>query len=330
MGGIETALSDLARTLSAAGVSIMRRSEPTEAEIADVQLVHFHGLWETGHHAVRKWCRARKVPYLVSPHGMLEAWAFRHRAWKKWPYFYLRERTALAQSAAILATSDEEAARLGRWFPPELIRVIPLGATPPPISNYISARQKLGWSAATETVVFLSRCHEKKGLHLLIDALPIAAAKHSGPIHLVIVGDGDSTYVQPLKRLTATWQGNVQATWVGARWGKEKWDYLSAADLMCLPSFSENFGLAVLESLFAGTPVLTTPQTPWRSLGRGLPIAFAEPSVTDLSRALAEQLAKAPPTEAERAATSAATSARFDWSVLAPRYADLYRELARA
>jgi glycosyltransferase involved in cell wall biosynthesis len=179
--------------------------------------------------------------------------------------------------------------------------------------------------------LFLSRCHAKKGLHLLIEALPrAAAAVASGKVRLVVVGDGERTYVEPLKQATSTWRGNLSCTWTGAVWGEEKWNYLSAADLLCLPSFSENFGLAILEALFAGTPVLTTDATPWASLRENLPVQTIAPALDPLVAALTAALACPRASESERESTRADSRTRFSWSALAPRYANLYRELARS
>src|SRR5436305_199283 len=47
-------------------------------------LVHLHGLWTYGSVAVQIWKRRTGNPVVVSPHGMLDRWALRHRALKKW------------------------------------------------------------------------------------------------------------------------------------------------------------------------------------------------------------------------------------------------------
>lgn len=329
VGGIETALSGLARALAATDAVVTRASDLTPAAVAAADVVHFHGLWEPSHHRARGWCADTRKPFLVSPHGMLEDWSFRHRGWKKRPYFYLIERRSIARARAILATSDEEAGTLRRWFPHDKIRVLPLGAEPPPIADHASARQKLGWPESEFALLFFSRCHEKKGLHLLIAAAPAAARTAARPVHLVVVGDGEPAYVDPLKAKTAEWSGPLRCTWAGACWTAEKWDYLSAADLMCLPSYSENFGLAVLESLFAGTPVLTTPATPWRSLRGALPVHLTEPRVPELTAALGERLAGPPVLATTRESTCVEAARLFAWSALAPRYFELYRHLVR-
>jgi glycosyltransferase involved in cell wall biosynthesis len=51
---------------------------------------------------------------------------------------------------------------------------------------------------------------------------------------------------------------------VGAKYGEAKWDFLRSADIMVLPTYSENFGIVVAEALALGVPVITTTGTPWK------------------------------------------------------------------
>jgi glycosyltransferase involved in cell wall biosynthesis len=328
VGGIETALKGLETSLPAAQIFVTRTDAVEQQQIAETDLVHFHGLWEPMHLRARRWCAHAGKPFLVSPHGMLEDWALRHRGWKKRPYFHFVERPSLRRGRALLATSEAEAGTLRRWFDASQIRVLPLGGTLASVTAHGDARHELGWPDGEFVILFLSRCHEKKGLHLLIAAVPEVARATHHRVHLVIVGDGEPAYVEPLRAASQGWSGNLRATWIGACWSPAKWNYLSGADLVCLPSYSENFGLVVLEGLFAGTPILTTPATPWGVLRGALPVQLTAPEVPALVAALREQIAAPRPTPEERARTQQASAARFDWRVLASRYGSLYRELA--
>src|SRR5204862_6814745 len=97
---------------------------PTKQQSNDGPLFRFHGLRQPGFLKASRFCRAHNIPYVGSPHGMLEPWALRHKAWKKWPYFLLFERRHLRGAAAVLATSDMEAANVTRFFPPAHCRSI--------------------------------------------------------------------------------------------------------------------------------------------------------------------------------------------------------------
>jgi glycosyltransferase involved in cell wall biosynthesis len=330
VGGIETALAGMARGLVAWDTVVTRTSEVTRAAVVMADLIHFHGVWEFPHLRARRWCRKAGKPFVASPHGMLEPWALQHRGWKKLPYFHLAEKRSLHAANAILATSEEEARSLRQWFDPAQLRILPLGTEVPQLPERESARQRVGLVADEFTVLFLSRCHEKKGLHLLIRALPEVARLRAKAIHLVIVGDGDRAYVEALRRETSTWSGNLRASWTGAIWGADKWDYLVAADLFCLPSFSENFGLAILESLLAGTPVITTSATPWQSLRGDLPVALCEPDVATLTAALQAGVSAPTPSLATRDTTRATAIQRFNWSTVGAHYAAMYRDVRSA
>ena len=50
---------------------------------------------------------------------------------------------------------------------------------------------------------------------------------------------------------------------IGELNGQAKYDFLASADLYCLPSKTENFGITVAEALACGTPSLASGGTPW-------------------------------------------------------------------
>ena len=87
-GGLEQAILSLRDYLCQEGCAV-RINPGDESSGAVPDIVHLHGLWQPPFQRISKWCRRRGVPYVVSPHGMLEPWAWRHKRWKKLPYYYL-------------------------------------------------------------------------------------------------------------------------------------------------------------------------------------------------------------------------------------------------
>ena len=116
-------------------------------------------------------------------------------------------------------------------------------------------------------LLFLGRLHEKKGCELLLEAF--VAARNSADVdpslHLVMAGPcADQKYLEHLKRLAAE---NSAVTFTGMLAGSSKWGALSAADAFILPSHQENFGIAVVEALACGTPVLISKEVNiWREI----------------------------------------------------------------
>lgn len=308
--------------LQRAGVEVVGEP-PVPGERA---VVHFHGLWQPRHAVVSRSCAEHGAPCVVSPHGMLEAWAWRHKRWKKWPYYHLVEKHHLRRARMLLATAPAEAARLRDVLPKTRVEVLPLGLTGGARPNYDGARAALGWREGERVLLFLSRLHVKKGLELLIEAL--AQSPVQPRTRLVVVGGGDPGYLTQLRDMARERHRNLPLIdWVGEVWGEDRWKYFQGADLFCLPSHSENFGLAVLEALQVGTPALTTTTTPWAvALGddRGY---IAEPTVASVKRQLDRYFAGPPWPLAKRAELADWAWAKYHWDALAPSYVDLYRSL---
>lgn len=324
IGGLDAAIEGLRAALSGRGVTV---GDALPAETAG-HVVHFHGLWQPAHSRAAHECVQRGLPYVVSPHGMLEPWAWRHKRWKKWPYFHLVEKRYLRRAAALLATGPREAGRLRRFAPGVRIESLPLGLTGAARPDYHAARQRLGWAAEEIVLLYLSRLHVKKGADLLLRAL--AGMKVPAVTRLVIVGDGERRFVEALKQFATDHAGALpRIDWAGAVWGEARWKYFQGADLFVLPTHSENFGLAVLEACQVGTPALTTVDTPWSDElgdGRGY---IAEPRVPGIAAHLARFFSAPRATAAQREALSEWARNRFAWDRLAPEYVRFYQSLAK-
>jgi glycosyltransferase involved in cell wall biosynthesis len=323
VGGLDAAIDSLRAALSRRGIEV---TDDLPAMPEDETVAHFHGLWQYAHTKIARTCLTRGLPYAVSPHGMLEPWAWRHKFWKKWPYFHLVEKRHLQRGGALLATAPAEAERLRAFVPKQRIETLPLGLTGEARPDYDSARRQLGWPPGERVLLFLSRVHPKKGLDLLLEAL--AGLNLPEPARLVIVGDGEPEYVAKLRRVADV---NAAALppieWKGAVWGDARWPYFQGADLFCLPTHSENFGLAVLEACQVGTPVLTTHETPWTAHlanGRGF---VGDPTVESVRQLLGEFFAQPRPDPAARQALSDWAWATFHWDALAASYETFYRSL---
>jgi glycosyltransferase involved in cell wall biosynthesis len=324
-GGLDAAIRALCAALKNAGATV---DHELPARFAPGAIVHLHGLWQRSHLAAVRRCREQQVPYIVSPHGMLEPWAWRHKWWKKWPYYLAVEKRMLRGAAALLATGDQEAARLRERLPGQRVETLPLGLTGTARPDYETARAQIGWTPGERVLLFLSRLHPKKGLELLLEAL--AAQPLGPPLRLVVVGDGDAEYVRTLKTHAARLATRLpRVDWIGPVWGDARWPYFQGADLFCLPTYSENFGLAVLEALQVGTPVLTTRATPWGSQlqpPRGL---ICDPQRASVAEALRTWLTQPATPPALRNEIAEWAHARFAWENLTPAYLALYRSVHR-
>ncbi len=222
-------------------------------ESRSVDVWHNHSLWLPPNiypTLVPAFTRARLI---TSPRGTLSPWALAHSRQRKRAVWNLAQKWTLRMSAALHATSAEEAADIRRMVPGKKVVEVPNGFAPS--SKEIVERSK--------TVLFLGRLHEVKGIDLLIDAWARVAPTHPD-WNLRIVGP-PSAYGERL-RADARDRGIERITFDGPLYGSDKHRAYASASVFVLPSHSENFGMVVLEALAQETPVIASRGTPWQAL----------------------------------------------------------------
>jgi glycosyltransferase involved in cell wall biosynthesis len=130
--------------------------------------------------------------------------------------------------------------------------IVRLGTPPPPApaERLIGAfHERMPELRGRRFLLFLGRLHHKKGCDLLIEA----CRRVDPGVPLVMAGPGLETPFG--QRLLRAAEGR-DIRFPGMLEGEAKWGALAAADAFLLPSHQENFGLAVVEALASGCPVL--------------------------------------------------------------------------
>lgn len=267
------------------------------------------GLWRYSARAARVALAGGPVPYVVFPHGMLDPWFRRSAPAKhlvKQASWWWAEGPLLAGARAVLFTSEEERRRAEGAFRPWRVRgaVVPYGAADiggDAVSEVAAFRMLLPVLGDRAFLLFLGRIHPKKGCDLLLAAFAAVAADHPS-IDLVIAGP-DQVGMAAKLQATAMRAGiGARVHFPGMLAGDAKAGALRAAAAFVLPSHQENFGIAVVEALAAGTPVLVSDQVAiWREIladGAGLAAPATVAGTSDmvarfLALPLADQVAMA-------------------------------------
>ena len=227
--------------------------------IANYDLLDNHYLFSYAPTCAAAIARLQHIPYTVRTQGQLTPWALRQSQFKKQLYTLAIERHNLRQAAAIHCTTPQEAEDLRNFGIDTPAITLPLGVKPlTPITNATSELQNLyKIPSDRQIILFLSRLHPKKRPDLLIQAFQQAIA-HNSPCHLILAGSGDTEYVEYLRQLVTDNQLSDRVTFTGFVTGYKKNLLLQGADIFVLPSYSENFGIAVAEAMAAGLPVIVT------------------------------------------------------------------------
>ena len=291
-------------------------------------IVHVHSLYLFPPTVAAHYCRRARVPYLVRPHGTLDPYLYRRHRARKWVYEQLFEWRNLTRAAALHFTTleEEELTRplriptRGVVVPPglhvERYQREPASGAPPP---WPEARGR-------RVVLYLGRLNFKKGLDLLTRAFGDLARRRPD-VHLVLAGPDDEGYGERVRR----WLGEVGAlercTIVGMQVGAAKLAALHGADVFVLPSYSENFGVTVVEAMASGLPVVISDRVNiWREIAAARAGLVVPPDPGAISRALATVLDD-PDREAMAERGRRLVSERFSWTAAGERMLDVYREI---
>jgi glycosyltransferase involved in cell wall biosynthesis len=273
------------------------------------------GVWQYSSFGVWRALHGTSTPYYVFPHGMLDPWFRRTyplKHIKKLLYWPWAERRVLRDAAAVLFTSEEERRLARESFPFYRCNEV--------VVSYGTARPNVDLAAARaeffarfpelqgkRLFLFLSRVHEKKGCDLLLDAFARVAAPDT---HLVVAGPAaDENYLRILRE-----HAGANVSFTGMLSGNVKWGALAAAEVFVLASHQENFGLAVVEALACGTPVLISKEINiWREITEAGGGFADEDTVGGTMRLLERWLALSPNEQsAMRAAARKCFDARFE------------------
>ena len=307
-------------------------SHALQQAVAEVDVVHLHGLWMWIQWAAARQAFRLNKPFVITPHGMLEAWIWQrqpgYQRLKKSLYWNAIAYPAFHRAARVHALTAREAATLQTYFPAHTPVVIPHGIDLQSVDRSL-AEVSPAQAGEAPFFLFVGRLHPVKGIHLLIRAFARLKGKDfclkiAGPIQA-----REQAYAESLRRLVSELGLEQRVIFTGVVQGSEKWRLYQDAWAFCLPSQSEVIGLVNLEAASAGTPVITTFETgiieDWDRCG-GLRI---HPQEEDIFTAL--QLAQAW-SPAERHARGRnlrrLVEERYSWVQVGQQWADLYRSLA--
>jgi glycosyltransferase involved in cell wall biosynthesis len=280
-------------------------------EVQNFDIVHFGSLWNPLISRAMAILRQSNVPYVITPHGMMDPIVFSRNRFLKacWAWMFERQNVEEADLVVFTSEGEESKARTQGW---RLRRTIILpnvvdltaGLNLPPRHQIESKYPQL---SGHHVVIFVGRIDWVKNLDKLIAAIALLREKGKDVL-LLCVGPDNDGYQAGLERLADELGIRDSVIFTGLLEGEDLQAVFARADVLALVSQKENFGRSAADALAAGVPIVLSggvdqgenwPKPPvWRveqskySIACGLDDALAYSSSSGLPASEARDLAR--------------------------------------
>ena len=304
----------------------MRRRLVTAIQEADV--IHIHMLYLFHDWVTEKYCRKFAKPYIVQPHGSLDPFIYRRHRWRKSIVEAWFQNALQRHARGLLYTQREEmdlaqphAQNPRGWVVPIGIDLSSFDDLPPREAS----RARFPGIGDRKMVLFFGRLNFKKGVDTTIKMFA-EVARERDDIVLVLAGPDDGMGSVAEKMVSAAGLSE-RIIFTGMVTGQDKRIVLGGGDVFVLPSYSENFGVAVIEAAFCKIPVIISDRVNLWPDFRDARAGLVAPPTVEAFAAQLRYVLDHPDEAAEMAARGADLVRRkFTWNALAPLYKDVYSD----
>lgn len=221
-------------------------------------IIYLQGLFQSCVLPCLQLAKKLHIKVVLAPRGELCKGALSIHKYKKIPYIALVNILGLVRKNVVFqSTSDEETNAVHSYLKIPYDRIHYLTNIPSISKKKYEGIHK---EAGKARFVSISRIHPKKNL--------ISAIKYFNEIKGKAVFDiygpiEDEEYWQECQKKIKKLPNNIEVNYCGLVSHDEVHEIFSKYDAFLFPTYSENYGHVIAESLIVGTPVIISDQTPW-------------------------------------------------------------------
>ena len=222
----------------------------------EFDILHSHNLWGMPTYYPYLSSRKFEIPHVLSPRGTLSDYSLSTGSKLKKAYWHSILKKVMNTAAGFHVTSSDE-----------LYDIRKMGVRGPVaiIHNGIEV-EDIGAADAKKQFLYFGRLHQEKGIDVLLKAWKLISLNRE-KWTLRIVGPSDVEYLSYLKNYIEV--NKIHGVNFGNPvFGKEKFSEYRQSSFFVLPSYTENFGLSVLEALLMRVPAIVNRGAPWSDLNK--------------------------------------------------------------
>jgi len=240
---------------------LLKSNSTVKKKILNYDIIHQHGIW-LPISKLSTFAKKHGKHLIIQPHGYLEQYSLGMSTLKKKIMYYLFEKRNLTACSILVGCSKREVENIRELFPNKDIALIPNGV----FREFIEAPIIFKKKKEKKKILYLSRVHPSKGIERMLIGFASLPEKIKSKWEINIAGNGDLLYIKKLIEFSKDLQIIDSVHFLGSVFKKDKIELIDNCDLFILPTYTENFGIVVIEALARSVPVLTTKGAPWEDL----------------------------------------------------------------
>ena len=325
-GSVAVCLPGLIDALKESAIDGSLVDEPREldAHWSGSQAVHIHGWnYPLALHAARRAKQSGK-PYIISPLGQLTPSAFNRSGFGERLRGFFAQRPMERGAAAITALNDMDYQALCAAKAHSNIVLLPYGIG---FRDFEKLPAAATGSGTHRKLLMLGPLDPVFGCVVLLKAFAELGLIDDGWT-VTLAGADRGNWRSKLEAAVRRKGGENRVTFKEAKTLDDQRNLLKEATVLVAPSLHVSPAVSIMQALAAGVPVVATQNAAPPGLNGALRVCG--PSRDEVREALRSMMEE-PPSRRQELAHAARKKARnsFDWSVLAPRYAELYTACVR-
>lgn len=295
-------------------------------------VVHIHTIFNYPSSSAAAYAKKLKVPYIITPHGMLEPWALSNKSWKKHLAYNLFIKKQLQNARAIHIIAVPEGDNIKSLGIKTQLAFVTNGIEKKEFNILPNSQlfyQNFPTTRNKTLILFLGRIDPKKGLDLLASAFA-QVHKQFPQTHLVIAGEAtfdNLKFLQTAQNFFVEVGCSHAVTFTGRLSGPIKYSALAVADIYVSPSYSEGFSISVLEGMASGLPCVITTGCNFPEASANQAAHVVGIDAEEIANALIQCLKH--PEEAKQMGDRARKFIfdNYTWDKIAEKFIDIYTQL---
>lgn len=239
-----------------------RLSRYLKSCVTQFDLLYLAATWQWIGFSSAMVASSHQVPYVVGVHGGLDRASLRHGLMRKRLYWFLFLKRFLRNAEAVHFCTDHEQQQ-ARWLPKAVSAlVVPNGVWREGMQYCVGKEEALEEllrlverGPESRLILSVGRCEPGKRLDLVLRAVATLVRRVPESV-LLVAGKAEGRYSERMKNLAGDLGIGGRVIWLGHLSESALRLCYRASEVFVLPSAHENFSLATVESLAAGTPVV--------------------------------------------------------------------------